>query len=756
MLYDCRNDSTVPGMMLWDREEVVHNKDVDSQHNTEFTVATSDTIEEKANQLKVDGELKLSLLGGNVNLSGAARYFNDTKKSFIQQRLTLHYRTTTRFEQLTMNHLALGQIGHHEVFDHDVATHVVIAVLYGADAYFLFDKELNLSEETTNEQGGVKIAAEKLKILFSAGAQGELNMNEKEKAEMKQLNCTFYGDFKLPSNPTTFEDAVKVYNDLPKMLGENGEHAVPVKVWLYPLVKLDPRAAKFQRNISTDVIRAVESVIESLNVTSMKCGDLMEDTVAKTFNTFHDRVQDFQKICVEYKQDFMKKLGSILPEIRGGNLDQPENHKDESQMDQSLSNNAAKKEIQPSENAGEQRNYVVSGNKYFILQCGVTLNSHVSFIDLLEQKIRSLQKIQRTPLGAEDEACKENAGKLEDFKKEIAEMKLFGLPKNNEVIIGTELRLVLLGRDESDKTAAKNIILGGEEINQSTATATQQRESTQVISGMKVIVVDTPDLLFSGNSLEKVSQTVEPKAFVLVIPVKYLEDKVLSENETQMTLMKLEEIFGTGCWRNTMIIFTVSDELQKKKIEKFIRSGDQEVRRLLEKCENRFHCLSIKESGNGSQVLELLEKIEKMVEGNRNGSPIYQNIRNMEMERHAKDAWIRKMQIQIQKALEKCEQFDEDYEKNLKTLGTGERSAPQRKMFNHMRNQNKLKKVIAEQMKMIYDRVAELEENGQFIKVQQTIWLSLPDEETKTIEKYTKLRQLEEKFLKIMGNAYFY
>ncbi|KAK3508686.1 hypothetical protein QTP70_004207 [Hemibagrus guttatus] len=731
MLYDCRNDSTVPGMMLWDREEVVHNKDVDSQHNTEFTVATSDTIEEKANQLKVDGELKLSLLGGNVNLSGAARYFNDTKKSFIQQRLTLHYRTTTRFEQLTMNHLALGQIGHHEVFDHDVATHVVIAVLYGADAYFLFDKELNLSEETTNEQGGVKIAAEKLKILCSAGAQGELNMNEKEKAEMKQLNCTFYGDFKLPSNPTTFEDAVKVYNDLPKMLGENGEHAVPVRVWLYPLVKLDPRAAKFQRNISTDVIRAVESVIESLNVTSMKCGDLMEDTVAKTFNTFHDRVQDFQKLCVEYKQDFMKKLGSILPEIRGGNLDQPENHKDESQMDQSLSNNAAKKEIQPSENAAEQRNYVAFREQ--VLHSSMWSNIELSY-----------------------EACKENAGKLEDFKKEIAEMKLFGLPKNNEVIIGTELRLVLLGRDESDKTAAKNIILGGEEINQSTATATQQRESTQVISGMKVIVVDTPDLLFSGNSLEKVSQTVEPKAFVLVIPVKYLEDKVLSENETQMTLMKLEEIFGTGCWRNTMIIFTVSDELQKKKIEKFIRSGDQEVRRLLEKCENRFHCLSIKESGNGSQVLELLEKIEKMVEGNRNGSPIYQNIRNMEMERHAKDAWIRKMQIQIQKALEKCEQFDEDYEKNLKTLGTGERSAPQRKMFNHMRNQNKLKKVIAEQMKMIYDRVAELEENGQFIKVQQTIWLSLPDEETKTIEKYTKLRQLEEKFLKIMGNAYFY
>ncbi|XP_047665314.1 uncharacterized protein LOC113640201 [Tachysurus fulvidraco] len=321
MLYDCRNDSIVPGITLWDQQHVQHNTNVRSQHNTEFTVTTSDTIEEKSKQLKVDGELKLSLLSGIVNVSGAARYFNDTKKSFIQQRLTLHYKTTNKFEHLTMTHLAQGQIHHHELFDHDIATHVVVAVLYGADAYFVFDKEMNLSDETKDVQGDVKIAADKLKFLCSAGAQVELNMNEHEKAAVKQMKCTFYGDFKLSSNPTTYENAMKVYNDLPKMLGENGEHAVPVKVWLYPLDKLDSRAAKLQRNISTDLIRAVELVIEDLNVTSMRCGDLMEDTVAKTFGTFHNRVQDFQKFCTEYKQDFMIKLQSILPEIRGGKTD---------------------------------------------------------------------------------------------------------------------------------------------------------------------------------------------------------------------------------------------------------------------------------------------------------------------------------------------------------------------------------------------------------------------------------------------------
>ncbi|KAF5887842.1 hypothetical protein DAT39_022131, partial [Clarias magur] len=114
---------------------------------------------------------------------------------------------------------------------------------------------------------------------------------------------------------------MKVYADLPELLGQNGEHAVPIKVWLYPLVKLNSSAAKLHRNIASELIRAVESVIEALNITDMKCDDLLEDTVAKTFSTFHDRVQDFQKFCSEYKQDFMKKLGSLLPEIRGGQSD---------------------------------------------------------------------------------------------------------------------------------------------------------------------------------------------------------------------------------------------------------------------------------------------------------------------------------------------------------------------------------------------------------------------------------------------------
>ncbi|XP_036420254.1 golgin subfamily A member 6-like protein 22 [Colossoma macropomum] len=142
-------------------------------------------------------------------------------------------------------------------------------------------------------------------------------------------------------------------------------------------------------------------------------------------------------------------------------------------------------------------------------------------------------------------------------------------------------------------------------------------------------------------------------------------------------LEKMEEIFGERCWRNTMILFTVTDEVQEKNIEEFIQSGNQEVQRLVEKCRNRFHCLSIKESGDGSQISELLEKIDKMVAGNEEGfysSDIYHEIREMEKriikEREENNKreirkFKEKQEKEIQDALKRLTEQIQELEKRL-------------------------------------------------------------------------------------------
>ncbi|XP_058647663.1 uncharacterized protein LOC131549467 [Onychostoma macrolepis] len=316
MLYDCRKDALIPGITLWDPDKVQQSLRIRPQINADFKVTASDSIEDKSTLLNIDSSLKLSLLGGLVKVTGAAKYLNDTKKSFRQQRLTLHYHTTCRFEELTMNHLAPENIINQDVFDNDTATHVVTAVLYGADACFVFDREVSADENKNTVEGEAKLALEKLRFI-SVDANASLKMNDAQKNAVQEFTCTFYGDFQLPSNPTSFEDALKVFSDLPKLLAEKKELVVPVRVWLYPLDKLHSRASKLQKDIDMDLITAIESVIESLNTAEMRCSDLLKDSPALTFTVFHDKILQMKQNCYKYKLKLMKRLGSLLPNIRG-------------------------------------------------------------------------------------------------------------------------------------------------------------------------------------------------------------------------------------------------------------------------------------------------------------------------------------------------------------------------------------------------------------------------------------------------------
>ncbi|XP_048053005.1 uncharacterized protein LOC125272293 [Megalobrama amblycephala] len=313
MLYDCRRDVLVPGIRHWSKE-LQQNISTKPQINTDFTVTASDSIEEKSRLLNIDGCLKLSLLGGLINVSGAANYLKDTKKSFNQQRLTLHYHSTTEFKELIINHIASGDMAHYE---NDVATHVVTAVLYGADACFVFDREVSSDEDKVEIAGDVKAVLEKLKGISDGNIEASMKMNDNQKTAAQKFSCKFYGDFQLACNPTSFEDAMKVFEDLPKLLGEKKELAVPLRVWLYPLDKLFSRVVKFQHEISTGLSTDIESVIESLSTTEMKCSDLLTDTPASTFTAFRDKINDMKKNCYQCRSSLVKKLGSLLPKIRG-------------------------------------------------------------------------------------------------------------------------------------------------------------------------------------------------------------------------------------------------------------------------------------------------------------------------------------------------------------------------------------------------------------------------------------------------------
>ncbi|XP_057183269.1 cytolytic toxin-alpha-like [Triplophysa rosa] len=263
--------------------------------------------------------LKASFMGGLVEVGGSAKYLHDTKSTNQQSRVTMYYSETTRFEQLTMTHLS--KFTNPQVFDQKTATHVVTAVLYGAQAFLVFDRTLSEDENKQKIEGQLNVMVKNIPT-FSIQGEGAVKMNDDEKKIAENISCTFHGDFHLEQNPTTYMEALQVYKQLPNLLKDNPQNVIPVKVWLYPLHLLDTQAARLVRDVSTSLVSKTEAVMEVLEELERRCNDLFTSTMVNVFSDIKERLSSFQSSFSTYKLVFQKALCKVLPAIRGGGEDE--------------------------------------------------------------------------------------------------------------------------------------------------------------------------------------------------------------------------------------------------------------------------------------------------------------------------------------------------------------------------------------------------------------------------------------------------
>nr|XP_023678951.1 stonustoxin subunit alpha-like [Paramormyrops kingsleyae] len=318
MLYDCRDDSFIPGVTLWDAEDIEKNMTVHEQNQTKSEITASDSLSKKSSLLDVSASLKASFFGGLVEVGGSAKYLKDTLTTESQCRVTMHYSQKTVFKQLNMKNI--GKITYADVIKHGTATHVVTGVLYGADAFLVFDQTTSRNEDKQDIQGSLEVMVKKIPLIPCSGG-GKLEMTDEEQQKVEKLQCTFYGDVKLEENPTTYMEAVKVYKDLPRLLGERGEKAVPMTVWLYPLKYLDNRAAKLVREISENLIIEVETTMEDLQRATITVNELLQISETIQATDMQAKLKTFQDMLRQYKITILKNISTLLPIIRKGATD---------------------------------------------------------------------------------------------------------------------------------------------------------------------------------------------------------------------------------------------------------------------------------------------------------------------------------------------------------------------------------------------------------------------------------------------------
>jgi hypothetical protein len=303
MLYNRYTDRLIPGVTLWSAEQLKSATQTTNRPSCKYETTVEDTIQAKSSSLRIDDDMKLSVMSGMVDLKGAAEFFCDRNYSEEKCRVFFQCTSTTHNDELTMNDL--GDIQFPYLLNGQEVTHVVTGLDYGANVFLVFDRSIGEGEAMD------KISASmEAKVRNIPSYIGGASTNASGRTEYR---CKFYGDFIPEVDPTTFNEAVTVCNDLPRLLRERQK---PKQAHLMPFSKFSGCNQHVIHPIPTKLVSQIEDAIEHFHRAEVRASELQSHDLCNEFVDIKKQLSTFVQLLARFKTDFTEKLSTILPVIR--------------------------------------------------------------------------------------------------------------------------------------------------------------------------------------------------------------------------------------------------------------------------------------------------------------------------------------------------------------------------------------------------------------------------------------------------------
>jgi hypothetical protein len=315
-LYDGASDSLMTPLNLWNDSTIQANKIRQDTITSTHTSSTTETLLDRMNLLDIDASLALSFMGGLVKVSGSAKYLHNAQLTDNYVRVTLDYKSTLFSELLPFE---VGKDNIH-LCETKQATHVVTEITYGLNAYFLFEKSVYSKEEKKTVSGQLKAVVQAVPS-FSIDAEITATLNEEETKVKNSMSLTFYGTTLLDESPTTFDQAVKVFQSMPSLAKASNS---AVAFTLTPIRYYCTGKEALLNSISNNNVNKVTDMQVDFETVKRIINTHLKSIVADNYPGYNKILTNLLNDYTLFQTDINSRITKVLPTIRGGGASEQE------------------------------------------------------------------------------------------------------------------------------------------------------------------------------------------------------------------------------------------------------------------------------------------------------------------------------------------------------------------------------------------------------------------------------------------------